>query len=88
MVSAVVSEVSRNVDMGGGVAAAISAINPSSIGPGPDGIAPTRPRASAPARIAMRASSIEAMQHTLILVLIGRVSSEATRDARRQDETG
>ena len=58
MVSAVVSEVSRNVDMGGGVAAAISAINPSSIGPGPDGIAPTRPRASAPARIAMRIGDV------------------------------
>jgi hypothetical protein len=49
---------------------AIELINSSSMGPGPLGILPTNPTASAPASIASRASSCEAMQHILILILI------------------
>mgnify|MGYP006898445721 CR=1 FL=1 len=47
--------VSRNVATGGGVAAAICLISSSVIGPGPLGIAATRPIAEAPYRMAVSA---------------------------------
>src|SRR5688572_3944849 len=58
--------VRRNVAIGGGTRAAIVAINASSIGPGPLGIADTSPSASAPASIAIVASTGLAMQQTLM----------------------
>src|SRR5262245_1200782 len=63
--SASVSAVSRKVSVGYGTAAATAAITSSAIGPGPLGIAETRPIADAPAPIASRASSRSAMQQTL-----------------------
>ena len=51
--------------MGGGTAAAISAISASGITPGPLGISETRPRADAPAAMATRASSRLEMQQIL-----------------------
>ena len=57
--------VSRKVATDGGTAAATSAIVASSITPGPLGIAETRPRADAPARMAIHASSRLAMQQIL-----------------------
>src|SRR5688572_23179050 len=61
--SASVNAVSRNVSVGGGTAAAIAAMSGSSIGPGPLGIAETRPIVEAPVSMASRASSRLAMQH-------------------------
>src|SRR5688572_31669972 len=60
--SASVSAVSRKVSVGRGTAAAMRAISASSIGPGPLGMAETRPMAEAPAPMASRASSRSAMQ--------------------------
>src|SRR6185436_4491498 len=54
--------VSRNELTPGGTIAAISAIRSSGIGPGPLGIADTKPIAFAPASIAIHASSMLAMQ--------------------------
>ena len=48
--------------MGGGTLAAISAISGSAIGPGPLGMAETRPSALAPSDMASRASSRLAIQ--------------------------
>src|SRR5438477_3926714 len=56
--------VRRNVAMGGGTVAAISAICSSLMTPGPLGMAETNPSADAPAAMAMRASSTELMQQT------------------------
>jgi hypothetical protein len=50
------------VAMGGGTAAASSAISASAIGPGPLGIAETRPKAFAPIDMASCASSRLAIQ--------------------------
>ena len=61
------AQVSRNVPIGGGTLAAISAISSSGIGPGPLGIADTKPIAEAPYRIASFASSTLAMQQIFIL---------------------
>src|SRR6185503_4656588 len=58
-------QVSRNELTPGGTIAAISAIRSSAIGPGPLGIADTRPIALAPASIAIHASVILAMQQIL-----------------------
>ena len=66
--SAAVSLVRRNVATGGGTRAAIAAISASSIGPGPLGMVPTSPSASAPCAIASRASSSDWMQQILIRV--------------------
>jgi hypothetical protein len=57
--------VSRKVATPGGTTAAISAIVSSGITPGPLGIAETRPRAEAPWRTAVQASSRERMQQIL-----------------------
>src|SRR4029079_11403857 len=54
--------VSKNELTPGGTIAAISAIRSSGIGPGPLGIADTKPIALAPASIAIHASSILAIQ--------------------------
>jgi hypothetical protein len=62
--SPAVSLVSRNVATGGGTTAAISAIKPSSMTPGPLGILATRPNADAPAATARYASSTDMMQQT------------------------
>src|SRR6185369_2960366 len=59
-------QVSKNELTPGGTIAAISAINSSAIGPGPLGIADTKPIAFAPAPIAIHASSTLAMQQILI----------------------
>lgn len=59
--------VKRNVATGGGIFDAISAINTSSITPGPLGISETNPSAEAPYLIASLASSKEAIQHILTL---------------------
>lgn len=56
------AQVSRNELTPGGIVAAISAIKVSGIGPGPLGIADTRPTADAPCSIASHASSTLAMQ--------------------------
>lgn len=56
------TQVSRNELTPGGIVAAISAIKVSGIGPGPLGIADTRPTADAPCSIASHASSMLAMQ--------------------------
>ena len=64
--SAEVAQVSKNVPIGGGVRAAISAIVSSQITPGPLGIDDTSPKADAPAAIAVSASSSEAMQQILV----------------------
>src|SRR5450432_3340540 len=63
--SASVRQVSRKVAIGGGTAAAISAIASSLIGPGPLGMAETRPIAPAPYRIARCASARLRMQQIL-----------------------
>jgi hypothetical protein len=55
-------QVSRNELIAGGTVAAISAIKASGIGPGPLGIAETKPIADAPASIAIHASAMLAMQ--------------------------
>ncbi len=70
--SAVRSEVSRKLATGGGAKAVISAILSSAM-VRPDGIAATRPMASAPAAMAWRASSNDAMQQTLVRVLIADI---------------
>lgn len=74
--SAVALEVSRNVATGGGTIAVISAIFSSVIGPGPDGIDATRPSASAPLSTATLASCGEAIQQTLIRVLMALLYPE------------
>src|ERR1700674_3887228 len=51
--------------MGGGTVRAIARIKSSEMTPGPLGIEDTSPMASAPASIAVRASSALLMQHTL-----------------------
>jgi hypothetical protein len=61
-----VAQVRRKVAIGGGTCRAISAMADSEITPGPLGIAETSPNAEAPRAIAVRASSGEAMQQTLI----------------------
>src|ERR1035437_3107780 len=66
MPAAVMSGVRRKVEIGGGTLAAISAILGSLIEPTPDGMAATRPSASAPAAMARKASSTDPMQQTLI----------------------
>ena len=58
--------VSRNELTPGGIVAAISAIRVSGIGPGPLGIAETRPTADAPCSIASHASSTLAIQQIFI----------------------
>jgi len=58
--------VSKNVEMGGGTLPAISAINPSEITPGPLGMFETKPRATAPQRIANSASARFDIQQILI----------------------
>tara|TARA_B100002049_G_C15928592_1_gene311220 strand:- start:274 stop:519 length:246 start_codon:yes stop_codon:yes gene_type:complete len=68
MASALISEVRRKDATGGGTRTAIVAIWSSLIVPGPDGMLATKPKASAPAWIAIQASSAEAMQQTLSLV--------------------
>lgn len=50
---ACVSDVSMNVEMGGGIFKEIANISASEIGPGPDGIFATKPNASAPTLIAI-----------------------------------
>src|SRR5215470_3680339 len=61
----------------GGIVSAISAISSSGIGPGPLGIADTSPTADAPCSIAIQASSILAMQQTLIRGLnVARISPD------------
>src|SRR5687768_13244744 len=57
-----VSLVRRKVATGGGTRRTISAMRSSSMTPGPLGMAPTKPSASAPAATAARASSREEMQ--------------------------
>jgi hypothetical protein len=79
--AAPVSLVSRNVAMGGPTEAAIRAIVGSSITPGPLGIAPTSPSASAPCAIARRASSGEAMQQ--ILIRVRRMPQRSSRSGRK-----
>src|SRR5215510_10253440 len=71
--SASCKQVSRNELTPGGTIAAISAIRSSGIGPGPLGIADTKPIADAPASIAIHASSMLAMQQifTRGLVVVG-----------------
>jgi hypothetical protein len=59
------THVSRNELTPGGIVAAISAIRVSGIGPGPLGIAETRPTADAPCSIASHASSTLAIQQIL-----------------------
>src|SRR5688572_25077226 len=49
---------------------AMEAISSSSIGPGPLGILPTSPIASAPLRMAIEASANDIMQHIFIRVLM------------------
>jgi len=66
MPAAVCSDVKRNVAIGGGTLAAMRLISSSAIGPGPDGIAPTKPTAAAPAFIAMAASLSLEMQQIFI----------------------
>ena len=56
--------------MGGGTVRAIARIKSSEMIPGPLGIEETSPTASAPASIAVRASSMLPMQHTLTLTRI------------------
>jgi hypothetical protein len=67
------------VEIGGGTLAAISAILGSLIEPTPDGMAATRPSASAPAAMARRASSTDAMQQTLIRSLMANVGPSFSR---------
>src|SRR6266487_3142037 len=57
--------VNRNVGMGGGTDAAISAMSSSEITPGPLGILETSPSAEAPAEMATCASAALWMQQTL-----------------------
>jgi uncharacterized membrane protein len=59
-----------NVATGGGIAAAISLIVSSGIGPGPLGIFATRPIAEAPKLIAISASFMFLMQQIFIRVII------------------
>src|ERR1051326_7600085 len=75
--------VSRNVAIGGGPAAAISAIRSHGITPGPLGIVETRPSADAPASMARRASAMEAMQQILIRIAPSYLSSRLLRHHRR-----
>jgi hypothetical protein len=69
--------VNRNVATVGGTRAAISAINSSSITPGPLGIADTNPTADAPHSTAARISSTLAMQQTFTRVRAGIKSPPA-----------
>src|ERR1043165_1092741 len=69
--------VNRNELTPGGIVAAISAISSSGIGPGPLGIADTRPTADAPCSIASRASATLAIQQIFTRgVKNGRISSD------------
>src|ERR1700682_2212384 len=61
--------------MGGGTVRAMACIKSSGMTPGPLGIEDTRPMASAPASIAVRASSTLLMQQILTLT---RITEEAT----------
>src|SRR6185312_343062 len=80
--SASLRQVSRNVAIGGGAAAAISAIASSPIVPGPLGIAETSPSASAPQRIASCASATLLMQQILTRGMV-RMRSLRLRHLRR-----
>src|SRR2546428_7024051 len=62
--------VSKNDPIAGGMAAAISAIRSSGMGPGPLGISETRPMAEATCSIAIHASSTLAMQQILTRGLV------------------
>jgi hypothetical protein len=66
-----VSQVSMKEAMGGGMARAICNMRSSGIGPGPLGIRATRPRADAPASMAIPASSSDEMQQILTLGIMG-----------------
>lgn len=66
--SALVSQLSRNVSTESATAATISAINSSSIGPGPLGMRDTSPIADAPSSMAVLASSTLAIQQIFTLV--------------------
>jgi hypothetical protein len=81
----VCSDVNRKEATGGGIIFAIDSISSSAIGPGPLGILATSPTASAPCRIAIFASAIEAIQHILILVRI--TSKINTRRHKGQEQT-
>lgn len=63
-------QVSRNELTLGGIVAAISAIRVSGIGPGPLGIAETRPTADAPCSIASHASATLAIQQIFTRVFL------------------
>src|SRR6185503_5098445 len=103
MASASVRHVSRKVSVGYGTAAAMAVIVSSGIGPGPLGIAETRPIADAPAPIASRASSRSAMQQTLTkgtrtsvpaigvlveVLVLGPHDAEALAGRRLHDDPG
>src|SRR5438874_6550331 len=64
-------QVSRKVATPGGTCRTISAISSSAIGPGPLGMAETKPIAAAPARTASRACSIDAIQQIFTRVGTG-----------------
>jgi hypothetical protein len=67
MSEAFLSLVSRKVAMGGGICFDICEMSSSAITPGPLGILPTSPRASAPCFMARKASSKLLIQQILIL---------------------
>ena len=69
MSEAFLSLVSRKVAMGGGISLVIKDMSSSEIMPGPLGIFPTNPRASAPCFMARKASSKLLIQQILILGL-------------------
>src|SRR4030095_9364245 len=78
--------VSKNELTPGGTIAAISAIRSSGIGPGPLGIADTKPIAFAPASIAIHASSMLAMQQILIRGLsVGFIKFFPAKAQRRKE---
>jgi hypothetical protein len=63
-------QVSRKDETAGGIAHAISRIKSSLMTPGPLGMSETSPRAEAPKRTAIRASSMLLMQQILTLGLL------------------
>ena len=69
MSEAFLSLVSRKVAMGGGISLVIKDMSSSEIMPGPLGMLPTSPRASAPCFMARKASSKLLIQQILILGL-------------------
>src|SRR5687767_14007203 len=82
-------QVSRKVATGGGTRAAISAMSPSSITPGPLGISETSPTADAPHSTTRRISSTLAMQQTLtrgrVVIVFERAASPFRRGELRDD---